>query len=499
VPEKKAKAKVKIAELEVKLARLGNKGKQGKEKVDTLLELGNHWRYKNLDKQVEYVQEALDLAEKLDYRAGIGNAHLAISSSFYYKGGYDSALEHGLIALRIFEELDNKSGIAIACNNIGNVFLGRSDNESALKYYSSAIKILEELGDKVKAANIYNNAGIAYKNIEKYKKAIESHRKALAYREEMDDKHGIGSSNYNIGDVYVVLKEYDKALNHFIVARDYFQLTGVNMGLAYVNLGIGGTYFNLNKLEKASSYLQTCLKMTREIGIKELEITCLTLFSDLYQKQKEFQKALDYFKQASELKSQLFNEESEAKINQLRLKYETEQKEKEAEIIKLKNEELEEMVAERTAKLEAQIEERKHAEGELKEKLALIEVQRAAILELSTPVIKIWEGVVVIPLIGVLDSKRAQHLTEELLTSITTTQSKMAIIDITGVPTVDSAVANHLLKTVESVKLLGAECVITGIKPDVAQTIVHLGIDIDKLDTRATLADGLKWAFGKIE
>jgi anti-anti-sigma factor len=139
--------------------------------------------------------------------------------------------------------------------------------------------------------------------------------------------------------------------------------------------------------------------------------------------------------------------------------------------------------------------ERKRAEEELKNQLTLIQKQRAAIMELSTPVINIWDGVLVIPLIGVLDSKRAQHLTEGLLTSISSTQSKIAIIDITGVPTVDSAVANHLIKTMESVRLQGAKCVITGIRPEVAQAIVQLGIDISQLESRASLAQGLKWAF----
>jgi anti-anti-sigma factor len=142
---------------------------------------------------------------------------------------------------------------------------------------------------------------------------------------------------------------------------------------------------------------------------------------------------------------------------------------------------LEQRVAERTVELE--------------EKLALIQQQRAAILELSTPAIKVWDGVLVIPLIGALDTRRSQQLTEELLSAIANTQSQIAIIDITGVPTVDSAVANHLLKTVESVNLLGAKCVITGIRPEVAQTIIHLGIDLSNIETLSTLAEGLKWAF----
>lgn len=132
---------------------------------------------------------------------------------------------------------------------------------------------------------------------------------------------------------------------------------------------------------------------------------------------------------------------------------------------------------------------------ELEEKLNLIEQQRKAIEELSTPIIKIWERVLVLPLIGTLDTRRSQRLTEALLTDIATTQTRVTILDITGVPTVDSAVANHILKTVAAVQLLGASCVITGIRPEVAQTMVHLGVDLSGVETLSTLAEGLKWAF----
>jgi rsbT co-antagonist protein RsbR len=142
-------------------------------------------------------------------------------------------------------------------------------------------------------------------------------------------------------------------------------------------------------------------------------------------------------------------------------------------------------------------ESRQRAE-ELQDKLDLIEKQREAIEELSTPIIKIWDKVLVIPLIGALDTRRSQKLTESLLNSIASTQTKFAILDITGVPTVDSAVANHLLKTVEAVQLLGAECVVTGIRPEVAQTIVHLGVDLFKVETLSNLAEGLKWAFNRL-
>jgi rsbT co-antagonist protein RsbR len=135
---------------------------------------------------------------------------------------------------------------------------------------------------------------------------------------------------------------------------------------------------------------------------------------------------------------------------------------------------------------------------DLEEKLELIEQQRKAIEELSTPIIKMWDKVLVLPLIGTLDTRRSQKLTEALLTDIAATQTKVTIIDITGVPTIDSAVANHLLKTVAAVQLLGAECLITGIRPDVAQTMVHLGVDLAGVETLSNLGEGLKLALSKL-
>jgi len=120
--------------------------------------------------------------------------------------------------------------------------------------------------------------------------------------------------------------------------------------------------------------------------------------------------------------------------------------------------------------------------------------QQQELLELSTPVIKLWEGVLAVPMIGTLDSNRTQLVMETLLQRIVETESTLAIIDITGVPTVDTLVAQHLLKTVTAIRLMGADCIISGIRPQIAQTIVHLGIDLQGVTTRATLADALSLA-----
>jgi len=120
--------------------------------------------------------------------------------------------------------------------------------------------------------------------------------------------------------------------------------------------------------------------------------------------------------------------------------------------------------------------------------------QQQEMLELSTPVIKLWEGILAVPLIGTLDSARTQVVMEALLQQIVSTGSGVAIIDITGVPTVDTLTAQHLLKTVTAARLMGADCIISGIRPQIAQTIVHLGVALGEVVTKASLADAFAQA-----
>src|SRR6202034_553513 len=124
----------------------------------------------------------------------------------------------------------------------------------------------------------------------------------------------------------------------------------------------------------------------------------------------------------------------------------------------------------------------------------LINRQQQEMLELSTPVVKLWDGVLALPLIGTLDSARTQVVMESLLQRIVDTGSELAILDITGVPTVDTLVAQHLIRTVTAIRLMGADCIISGVRPQIAQTIVHLGVDLQGVTTKATLADALSLA-----
>jgi len=127
----------------------------------------------------------------------------------------------------------------------------------------------------------------------------------------------------------------------------------------------------------------------------------------------------------------------------------------------------------------------------------LISRQQQELLELSTPVVKLWDGILALPIIGTLDSARTQVVMENLLQTVVATNSKYAIIDITGVPTVDTLVAQHLLKMITAARLMGAECIISGVRPQIAQTIVHLGINLEDVITKAKLSDAFALALDK--
>jgi rsbT co-antagonist protein RsbR len=124
----------------------------------------------------------------------------------------------------------------------------------------------------------------------------------------------------------------------------------------------------------------------------------------------------------------------------------------------------------------------------------LINRQQREMLELSTPVVKLWDGILALPMIGTLDSARTQVVMENLLQKVVETGAQIAILDITGVPTVDTLVAQHLLKTITALRLMGAEAIISGVRPQIAQTIVHLGVDLQGVTTKANLADALALA-----
>lgn len=147
---------------------------------------------------------------------------------------------------------------------------------------------------------------------------------------------------------------------------------------------------------------------------------------------------------------------------------------------------------EQQAEITTQAERQKELIAELESKVRMIERQKAAINEMSTPVIEVWDGVLCMPIVGVLDSHRSSEMTNTLLAAVSSRRAEAAIVDITGIEVVDTSVADHFIRMAKSVRLLGAECMLTGVSPSIAQTIVRLEIDLEGLTTHRNLREGLR-------
>jgi rsbT co-antagonist protein RsbR len=148
--------------------------------------------------------------------------------------------------------------------------------------------------------------------------------------------------------------------------------------------------------------------------------------------------------------------------------------------------------------LSLNVSEAHQAKTELEAKLALIERQQAVIRDLETPIIQVWDRILTLPMVGTVDSRRAARVTDDLLNQVSRTQASFAILDLTGVEVVDTATAGHMLNIISAVRLLGAEGIITGIRPNIAQTIISLGVDLSRVRTFATLRDGLAFAIRRL-
>lgn len=143
-------------------------------------------------------------------------------------------------------------------------------------------------------------------------------------------------------------------------------------------------------------------------------------------------------------------------------------------------------------------EQRRSAEyrQELEEKLSMIERQQAAIRELSTPIMEVWDGILCLPIVGIMDTGRSADMTDALLRSVVSTRARCAIIDITGIEVMDTGTADHFIRMAKAVRLLGAECVLTGMNPQIAQTVVHMGVDMEGVTTHRSLRDALHYMTG---
>jgi len=274
----------------------------------------------------------------------ITSAYNTQGASFWVKGNFPKALEYILKALKIAEETGDKKTMAINYNNIGIIYQHRGDVSKALEYFLKDLKMSEEIGNIKGTAGTLNNIGVIYKRQNELSKALEYYHRALKITEEFGVKKIMADTYVNMGIVYdeqgdqstdlsVSQESYSKALEYYYQSLKIREELGDKNGMANSYLNIGISYTTLNKTDEADKYLNKGLEIGKRIGSLILEKHAYEYLAELYEKQKKYKKAYEYYHLYSDVKDSLFNEESSRQIAEMQEKYESEKSEKEIELL----------------------------------------------------------------------------------------------------------------------------------------------------------------------
>ena len=347
---------------------------EGKEKVEVLNELAKAYLNESPQKTIEYANQALNLSQKIDYIEGEIQALKLLGGGYYYLSYYDKALEYYqksienleeigderkiastynsigiiydeladfskaleyyLMSLEINERIGYKKGIATSLNNIGLVYWNLGNYDKTLDYYLQSLKIFEELENKRHIAHLLNNIGIVYKSLNDQDKALDYYLRSLKIKEQLGDEKGIANSLGNIGIIYKNKKNYDESLKYYLKALKMTEEIGDKWGTANSLNNIGNLYIKLQKYDKATLYLEKGLKLAKEIKAKTNISNSYFFFYELFSAKEKHKKALEYYILYTNVNDSIFSEESSDKIAEMQTKYETEQKEKENELLK---------------------------------------------------------------------------------------------------------------------------------------------------------------------
>jgi signal transduction histidine kinase len=326
-----------IETLEKKLSQCR---KAGKEKVEILNQLSRAHLNLSPHKALDYGKQALELTIKLKSKKDTADSTDNIGRIYYYLDDYDKSIEYFINSLKIREKIGNKKGICQSYNNIGVVYLNIPNYDKALEYFQNSLKISEEISDTEIRAKNFINIGIVYMQLKNYNKSLEYYQNALTIYKESDNKKDIAGCLNNLGINYWYLNNFNKSLEYYLKALKLKEEIGDKWGVSNTSLNIGMIYVKLLNYDKASLYFSNGLKLAEEIESRHLLKDSYINFSELYTAKEDYQKALEYYKLYTEVKDSIFTKENSDKIAEIQTKYDTEKKEKEAEIYRLKNVEL---------------------------------------------------------------------------------------------------------------------------------------------------------------
>jgi len=298
----------------------------------------------NFVEAMSYSRKSMEIYEELEDKNGIASVLSVIARVYLSQGIFDKALEHYHMSLRKIQECGaSKEEIATRHMNIGVCYNSLHRLNLALSSYEYALKIMEESGNRKKLAYLYNNIGTIYGEKEELDKAQEYFHKALDIRQDLGDKPGIASTLGNQGILHEIHGENESALKCFIRGLELYEEIGNSRGIAHTCGWIGDIYVTLGHLDEAESYIIRGLSITRKLKLKDWEIFCLEKITNLYEVKGDLQKALQHSRELKTCMEEHLNEKSMDKIAGLQVQFETEKKEKEAEIYRLKNVELSKM------------------------------------------------------------------------------------------------------------------------------------------------------------
>ncbi len=290
---------------------------------------------------MSYCRKSMVIYEKLGDKNNMASVHSTMALIYSAQGMIDKTLEHHHEALRQRQECGaSDDELALCYFNIGACYGSLFRMEQAQSFYETARKIWEKTDNRLNLAYLYNNIGCLCGERKERDKAQEYFQKALDIREALGDKKGIASTLGNLGNLHAKFVDNESALDYFIRSFELFEEIGNRRGVAYTCGCVGGVYINLGRLDEAEEIIIRGLSITRDLSIKDWEILCLEKITDLYEAKGDLKKALSYSRELNTCIEENLNEKSMEKIAGLQVQFETEKKEKEAEIYRLKNVEL---------------------------------------------------------------------------------------------------------------------------------------------------------------
>ena len=298
----------------------------------------------NFTEAMSYCRKSMEIYEKLGDKNGLAIGHSAIALTYRAQGMIDKALEHYHLALKKKQECDSsREGLASFYFNIGACYATLDRLDLSISFYEHAESVWKKSGARSNLASLYNNIGMVFGRKKELDNAREHFQKALDISDDLGDKKGSANTLGNLGILHEDLNDNESALVFFIRSLELYEEIGNRRGVAYTYGCLGGVYTKLGRLDEAEELISKGLSITRKLKLKDWEILCLGNITDLFEAKGDLQKALQYSRELKTRLEEHLNEKSMEKIAGLQVQFETEKKEKEAEIYRLKNVELSRM------------------------------------------------------------------------------------------------------------------------------------------------------------